>query len=125
MPSVLLSEVGDASWLAGEDDGALAWDATLADQGLLVCPSAVSAAAADAVRREWRRLLFTGGKLVPLIFDETMALDWPADETMAFVRSWATELEGAERSQVIRHAWQQYSTVLQSGNAEMILSAIG
>ena len=37
----------------------------------------------------------------------------------------ATELDNAERAQVIRYAWQQYSSVLQSGSAEMILSAIG
>ena len=42
---------------------------------------------------------------------------------MAFVRSWASEVDDAERSRVIRHAWQQYGTVLQSGDAEMILSA--
>ena len=35
------------------------------------------------------------------------------------------ELDLAERSNVIRHAWQQYSSVLQSGNAETILSANG
>jgi len=34
-------------------------------------------------------------------------------------------MDAAERSKVIRYAWQQYSTVLQSGNAEMILSANG
>ena len=44
---------------------------------------------------------------------------------MAFVRSWGLEMDAAERSKVIRYAWQQYSTVLQSGNAEMILSASG
>jgi len=31
----------------------------------------------------------------------------------------------AERAAVIRFAWQQYSVLLQSGNAEMILSAVG
>ena len=49
----------------------------------------------------------------------------PAEETVALVRSWGLELDQAERSNVIRYAWQQYSTVLQSGNAEMILSANG
>ena len=43
----------------------------------------------------------------------------------AFVRSWGLELDQAERCNVIRYAWQQYSTVLQSGNAEVILSANG
>ena len=49
----------------------------------------------------------------------------PADETVAFVRSWGLELSPAERSQMIRHAYQQFSTILQTGNAEMILSALG
>ena len=49
----------------------------------------------------------------------------PAEVTVAFVRSWGLDLDDAERSEVIRFAWQQYSNVLQSGNAEMILSAVG
>ena len=63
-----------------------------------------------------------GGELVPLVFE---AGGRPAEETVAFVRSWGLKLDEAERSKVIRFAWQQYSTVLQSGNAEMILSAVG
>jgi hypothetical protein len=41
------------------------------------------------------------------------------------VRSWGLGLDPGERSEVIRHAWQQYSAILQAGNAEMILSALG
>ena len=41
------------------------------------------------------------------------------------VRSLGYGLDGAERTQLLRFAWQQYSTVLQAGNAEMILSAVG
>ena len=63
----------------------------------------------------------SGGELVPLVFE---AGGRPAEETVAF-RSWATELDDADRSRLIRFAWQQYSCVLQPGNAEMILSAIG
>ena len=59
---------------------------------------------------------------MPLVFE---AGGHPAEETVAFVRSWGLELDQAERSNVIRYAWQQYSTVLQTGNAEMILSANG
>jgi len=44
---------------------------------------------------------------------------------VAFVRSWAAGVDETERSGVIRHAWQQLSNALQTGNAEMILSAIG
>jgi hypothetical protein len=80
------------------------------------------AAAADAVRGKRSRYPPSGGELVPLVFE---AGGRPAEETVAFVRSWGLELDQAERSNVIRYAWQQYSTVLQSGNAEMILSANG
>ena len=77
---------------------------------------------ADAVGQKRQRYPPSGGELVPLVFE---AGGRPAEETVAFVRSWAAELDDAERSKVIRHAWQQYSCTLQSGNAEMILSAIG
>ena len=40
-------------------------------------------------------------------------------------RSLGHGLDGAERTNLLRFAWQQYSTVLQTGNAEMVLSAIG
>ena len=63
-----------------------------------------------------------GGELVPLVFE---AGGRPAEETVAWVRSWGLEMYDADRSKVIRYAWQQYSNVLQSGNAEMILSAVG
>ena len=79
-------------------------------------------AAADAVRGKRRRYRPSGGELVPLVFE---AAGRPAEETVAFVRSWGVGLDEADRSRVIRFAWQQYSTVLQSGNAEMILSAVG
>ena len=75
-----------------------------------------------AVRGKRLRYPPTGGELVPLVFE---AGGRPAEETVAFVRSWGLDLDDAERSEVIRFAWQQYSNVLQSGNAEMILSAVG
>ncbi len=79
-------------------------------------------AAADAVRGKRRRYPPSGGELVPLVFE---AGGRPAEETVAFVRSWGAGLDERDRSWVIRYAWQQYSLVLQSGNAEMILSATG
>ena len=79
-------------------------------------------AAADAVRGKRRRYPPSGGELVPLIFE---AGDRPAEETVAFVRSWGLEMDAADRAKVIRYAWQQLSTLLQVGNAEMILSAMG
>ena len=63
-----------------------------------------------------------GGELVPLVFE---AGGRPAEEMVAWVRSWGLELDDADRFKVIRYAWQQHSNVLQSGNAEMILSAVG
>ena len=79
-------------------------------------------AAVDAVRGKRLRYPPSGGELVPLVFE---AAGRPADETVAFVRSWGLGLDSAERAKVIRYAWQQYSRVLQSGNAVMILSATG
>ena len=81
-------------------------------------------AAADGVRSKRRRYPPHGGELVPFVFE---AGGRPAEETVAWVRSdsWGLELDDADRSKVIRYAWQQYSNVLQSGNAEMILSAVG
>ncbi len=79
-------------------------------------------AAADAVRYKRRRYPPSGGELVPLVFE---AGGRPADEIVTFVRSWGVDLDNTERSEVIRFAWQQYSCVLQSGNAEMILSMVG
>ena len=79
-------------------------------------------AAADAVRGKRRRYPPEGGELVPLIFE---AGGRPAEETVAYVCSLGLELDSAERTQVMRLAWQQYSNVLQAGNAEMILSAVG
>ena len=79
-------------------------------------------AAADFVRGKRTRYPPQGGELVPLVFE---AGGRPAEETVAFVRSWALDLDDTERAGVIRHAWQMYSNVLQTGNAEMILSAIG
>jgi len=79
-------------------------------------------AAADAVRGKRLRYPPSGGELVPLVFE---AGGRPAEETVAFVRSWGQGLEDSERSRLLRFAWQQYSLVLQAGNAEMILSANG
>jgi len=79
-------------------------------------------AAAQAVLTKRQRYPPSGGELVPLAFEDGGR---PADETAAFVRSWGLSLPPAERSEVIRHAWQQYSAILQAGNAEMILSALG
>ena len=79
-------------------------------------------AACQAVRGKRQRYPPSGGELVPLAFEDGGR---PAEETAAFVRSWGLLLPPADRSEVIRYAWQQYSAILQAGNAEMILSAVG
>ena len=79
-------------------------------------------AAANAVDRKRGRYPPSGGELVPVAFETGGR---PAEETAAYVRSWGHGLDAEERTLVIRQAWQQLSVVLQNGNAEMILSAIG
>jgi hypothetical protein len=79
-------------------------------------------AASQAVSGKRQRYPPSGGELVPLAWEDGGR---PAEETAAFVRSWGLLLPPEDRSEVIRHAWQQYSAILQAGNAEMILSALG
>ena len=62
------------------------------------------------------------GRVVPLVFE---AGGRPAEETVAYVRSLGGGLDDSERAVVLRGVWQRFSTTLQAGNAEMILSAIG
>ena len=49
----------------------------------------------------------------------------PAAETETYMRSLGHGFSSAERSGIIRYAWQHTSILLQTGNAEMILSAVG
>ena len=79
-------------------------------------------AAMNAVGVKRSRYPPSGGNLVPLAFE---AGGRPAEETVSFVRSWGHGLDPSERSEVIRFAWQEISCILQVGNAELLLSAIG
>ena len=79
-------------------------------------------AAADGVRSKRLRYPPSGGTLVPLVFETGGR---PAEETVAYVRSLGAGVDDSERAVLIRSAWQQYSVALQSGNAEMLLSAVG
>ena len=79
-------------------------------------------AASNAVDDKRARYPPSGGELVPVAFE---AGGRPADTTVAFVRSWGARLEAAERSEVIRFAWQQLSLLVQTGNADLVLSAVG
>ena len=79
-------------------------------------------AASNAVDDKRERYPPSGGELVPLAFETGGR---PGQETVAFVRSWAHGAEPGERTEIIRYAWQQLSVGLQTGNAEMILAALG
>ena len=49
----------------------------------------------------------------------------PSDEARSFVKSYGHELPPAESAEVVSRAWRQISRVLQFGNAECLLSALG
>ena len=63
-----------------------------------------------------------GGELAPLAVE---CGGHPSEELVAFVRSYGCGVSPSERSEVISQAWRSISTILQVGNAEMILSAVG
>ena len=79
-------------------------------------------AASTAVDVKRARYPPSGGELVPVAFENGGR---PAETTVAYVRSWGAAFEGTERSEVLRFAWQQLSLLLQAGNAELVLSALG
>ena len=79
-------------------------------------------AAMTAVNSKRARYPPSGGDLVPMAWEDGGR---PAEETVAYVRSWGFGLDPGERSEVIRYGWQQLSNRLQIGNAEMILSSRG
>ena len=90
--------------------------------------------AADAAAEKRRRYDLAGPSLVPLAFEDGGR---PAEETVGFVRRCAAAAErigspwlapGGGDSQgqpVAARLWQELSTLLQWGNAELILSANG
>ena len=79
-------------------------------------------AACNAVGVKRARYPPSGGELVPLAWED---MGRPAVETVTYLRSLGHGLSSAERSEVIRYAWQHASTLLHTGNAEIILSAVG
>ena len=79
-------------------------------------------AAANAADDKRLRYPPSGGELVPLSFD---AGGRPGAETVACARSLGYGLEPAEKTEVIRYAWQQPNPIVQIGNAETLLSASG
>ena len=85
--------------------------------------------AADAAAEKRRRYNLAGASLIPLAFEDGGR---PAEETVAFVRRCGAAAEqlgssllGTEEGSVVAKLWQEYSTLLQWGNAELVLSANG
>ena len=87
------------------------------------------AAAAAADKR--RRYNLAGASLVPMAFEDGGRA---GEETIAFVRRCGAAAERNRREAdpagkpgppVIAKLWQQFSTLLQLGNAELVLSANG
>ena len=75
-----------------------------------------------AVNSKRARYPSSGGDLVPMAWEDGGR---PAEETVAYVRSWGFGLDAGERSEVIQNGWQQSSSRLQVGNAEMIRNSKG
>ena len=90
--------------------------------------------AADAAAEKRRQYNLAGPSLIPLAFEDGGR---PAEETVSFIRRCGaaaerngTSLLGAgggssEGQPPVARLWQEYSTLLQWGNAELILSANG
>ena len=79
-------------------------------------------AAVKAVNAKRLRYPPDRGDMIPMAWEDGGR---PAEETVAYVRTWGYGLPPGERTEIIRYGWQQLSTLLQIGNAEMILSAKG
>ena len=77
-------------------------------------------AASQAVDKKRVRYPPAGGELVPAVLESGGR---PADELVAFVRSYGHGLSDSERSSAIASAWRQIQRTLAVGNAEMVLSA--
>ena len=81
-------------------------------------------AAADAAAGKRRRYSEAGPALLPLAFESGGR---PAEDTIAFIRQCGSSFAsgGRDGSQQAQLLWQECSTLLQRGNAELILSAVG
>ena len=63
-----------------------------------------------------------GVELVPMVFE---AGGRPSEEAAAFLRSYGSGLEDEDRSVILSSLWRDISVALHTGNAEMLLSALG
>jgi len=82
-------------------------------------------AAAEAANGKRRRYPNAGTSLAPLAFEDGGR---PSEEAIAFVRmlgAYRTEAEEGTEWGGTARLWQECSTLLQLGNAEMVLSANG
>ena len=77
-------------------------------------------AAAQMVDKKRARYPPAGGELIPAVLESGGR---PADELVAFVRSYGRDLPDADRSAVISTTWRKIQRCLAFGNAEMLLSA--
>ena len=92
------------------------------------------AGAADAAAHKRSRYNLAGPSLIPLAFEDG---GLPAEETVSFIRRCGAAAErngtslpgageGGDQDQpIVARLWQEFSTLLQWGNAELILSANG
>ena len=79
-------------------------------------------AAAQAVNGKHGRYLAEEGALVALAFETGGR---PSEETINFFKSWHTSSLGDSTAVPLVNLWQHCSVVLQLGNAEQLLSALG
>ena len=87
----------------------------------LVRARAARAGAAAAKAEDTKRLRYPGPELAPFAVE---ALGRPGDDAIAVLRSVApADLE--ERSVALGAAWQSLSVILQTENAELLMSAAG
>ena len=63
-----------------------------------------------------------GLELVPMVFE---AGGRPSEEAAAFIRSYGGGLGDEERSELLSRLWREISVTLHTGNAEMLLGALG
>ena len=78
--------------------------------------------AADAAADKRRRYSLAGASLVPFALEDGGR---PCEEAVSFVRRCGAAAEEARDQQATSRLWQECSTLLQMGNAELVLSANG
>ena len=83
-------------------------------------PGGVAAAQEVAVKRA--RYPPSGGELAPLVFESGGR---PSDEALAFMRCYGHDLSDTDRAEALGDLWRRLSRTLQSGTADMVLSAVG